>query len=259
MRRVAMFVYGLACYGLFVGVFLYAIGFLANVGVTKSIDSGVSGGFWSALGIDLVLLGVFAAQHSIMARPAFKRVWTRVVSPTIERSTFVLATSLALVLLYWQWRPLPGVVWHLSDPAASSLLWGLFALGWATVFFGTFMIDHARLFGLAQVWMRLRGRAVGHPRFQTRGLYAYVRHPLMLGFLIAFWATPMMTAGHLLFAAASTGYILLATLALEEPDLERAHGDTYRHYRHAVPAFIPRFGHPVRVEDLGGHADQPAR
>jgi len=254
MRRILSFSYGLACYGLFVLTFVYAVGFLAGVGVPKSIDSGSSGAPGVALAVDMLLLALFAAQHSGMARRSFKRALTRVLPAEVERSTYVLASSLVLVLLFGLWRPLPGVVWRIEAEAGRAALWGLFALGWATVFFGTFMISHAHLFGLAQVWSRLRGRPAPEPRFQTRGLYRFVRHPLMLGFMIAFWATPEMSVGHLVFAATSTGYILLATLTLEERDLLAYIGEPYRRYRARVPAFVPRIGPGARTEEFVGPA-----
>lgn len=252
MRRLLAFVYGMACYGLFLATLLYAVGFVSGVGVPKTVDSGRSGGTLVALGIDSLLLGLFALQHSGMARRAFKRWLTRIVPRSVERSTFVLASSLVLLLLFWRWRPVPDLVWHVESPMGAALLWGLGALGWLTVLVGTFMIDHAHLFGLSQVWARLRSGEAHEPRFQTRWLYRYVRHPLMLGFLVAFWATPAMSAGHLLFAVASTGYIVVATLAFEEKDLERHIGEPYRRYRREVPAFIPR---PGRVAPATGGAE----
>jgi protein-S-isoprenylcysteine O-methyltransferase Ste14 len=242
VRRALAFVYGTACYGLFLAAFLYAVGFVSGFGVPKTIDSGRPKGTLTALGIDLLLLGLFAVQHSGMARRSFKGWLTRAVPRSVERSTFVLASSLVLLLLFWQWRPLPDLVWRVEDPYGAASLWGLCALGWLTVLLGTFMIDHAHLFGLSQVWARLRRREAHEPRFQTRWLYRYVRHPLMLGFLLAFWAAPAMSEGHLLFAVASTGYIVVATLGFEEKDLERYIGEPYRRYRRQVPAFIPRPG-----------------
>ena len=250
MRRAAVFAYGVVSYAIFFVTFLYAVGFVANVVVPKSIDSGAAGPALPSLLVDALLLGLFAVQHSVMARPAFKRWWKQIVSPAAERSTYVLASSAALIVLYWQWRPLPAPVWDASGTVAAGILWALCALGWTTVLAGTFMISHAHLFGLAQVWARLRGLELPEPQFQTRWLYRYVRHPLMLGFMVAFWATPRMTVGHLVFAAASTGYIFLATLAFEERDLERYLGEPYRRYRRKVPAFIPRIGQGVRTEDF---------
>jgi methanethiol S-methyltransferase len=240
MKRIVTLVYGVACYATFVGTFLYAIGFVADRWVPKTIDSGAAGALASSLGIDALLLSLFAVQHSVMARPGFKRLWTRIVPSAIERSTYVLCASLSLILLFWQWRPIPGSVWTASSPLLRDLIWGLCATGWLTVFLGTFMISHWQLFGLSQVWARLRGREEAAAEFQTRALYRHVRHPLMVGFLIAFWATPRMSWGHLLFSVAPTGYILLATLVFEERDLARHHGERYRRYREHVPAFVPR-------------------
>jgi protein-S-isoprenylcysteine O-methyltransferase Ste14 len=256
MRRTAVFAYGLICYAIFFGTFLYAIGFMSGVGVPKSIDGGATGSAPLAIAIDALLLSLFAVQHSGMARRAFKRWWTGFIGPAAERSTYVLFSSLALIVLFWQWRPLPAAVWSVENPAGRELLWGICALGWLTVLFGTFMISHTHLFGVAQVWARLRGREQPEPRFQTRWLYKYVRHPLMLGFIIAFWAAPVMTVGHLVFAAGATGYILVATLALEEPDLLRFLGEPYRRYRQRVPAFIPHIGDGVTTDELVEPADE---
>jgi protein-S-isoprenylcysteine O-methyltransferase Ste14 len=255
MRRPMIFLYGLFCYAIFLGAFLYATGFLANFAVPKSVDSGPPGGTLPTVVIDVLLLSLFALQHSGMARQAFKRWMKHLLPPAAERSTYVLASSLVLILLYWQWRPLQASVWRVGDPTLRQLLWGVYLLGWAIVLFGTFMIDHAHLFGVSQTWAHMQGRESTDPRFQTRWLYRYVRHPLMLGFIIAFWATPAMTAGHLLFAAASTGYIVLATLAFEERDLARLLGEPYRLYRRRVPAFIPHVGRGVTVEEFTPHPD----
>jgi protein-S-isoprenylcysteine O-methyltransferase Ste14 len=243
MKRALAFAYGLLSYVVFLAAFLYAIGFVAGFLVPKTIDTGVSGATLLAIAIDAGLLGLFAIQHTVMARRGFKQLLTRVVPRSVERSTFVLASSLVLLLLFWQWRPLPSPVWRVDDSVGAGLLWVLCALGWGTVLFGTFMINHAHLFGLSQVWAWLRGREAPEPRFQTLWLYRYVRHPLMVGFIVAFWATPLMSAGHLLFAAAATGYIIIGTLVFEERDLERYLGEPYRRYRREVPAFIPRPGH----------------
>jgi protein-S-isoprenylcysteine O-methyltransferase Ste14 len=242
MTRVLALAYGIVGYVLSLFTFLYAIGFVGNVGVPKAIDSGAPASTVVAIGVDVLLLGLFALQHSGMARRGFKRWLARALPRSVERSTYVLGASLVLLLLFWQWRPLPGAVWRVDDPAGADLLWTLSALGWATVLFGTFMINHAHLFGLSQVWAGRRGGEAPEPRFQTLWLYRYVRHPLMVGFLVAFWATPVMSIGHLLFAGAATGYILVGTLALEERDLERYLGEPYRRYRQEVPAFIPRLG-----------------
>ncbi|MGQ4660973.1 methanethiol S-methyltransferase [Lysobacter sp. F6437] len=240
MFRAFAFVYGTACYAVFLLVFLYAIGFVSGVGVPKHVDNGVATTLPLALVINLALLSLFAVQHSGMARPAFKRWWTRIVPASLERSTFVLAANVVLVLLYWQWRPMPMPVWDVEVEAARWLLYGLAALGWVMVLASTFLIDHFDLFGLRQSWRAALGRG---PRpsapFVTRALYRIVRHPIMFGFLIAFWATPTMTLGHLLFAGVTTGYILVAVKYLEERDLVAQFGDTYRDYQRRVPMLLP--------------------
>ena len=252
MSGVLTFLYGLVCYGAFFCTFLYTVGFLGDFGVPKSIDSGAAGALLPSLAVDALLLALFAVQHSGMARRRFKRWWNGVVTPAAERSTYVLTTSLVLIVMMWQWRPLPAAVWRVEGGFGREILWGLYALGWLTVLGGTFMISHTHLFGVSQVWARLRGRKPPELQFQTRWLYRHVRHPLMLGFIVAFWATPSMSLGHLVFAAGASGYILLATLRFEEPDLEHYLGETYRRYRERVPAFIPRLGRGVRAEDLIG-------
>ena len=238
MGRFVALMFGVASYFVFFGTFLYAIGFVSNFFVPKSIDSGSAGDITSALLINIVLLTVFGLQHSIMARPKFKRVWTKIVPQTIERSVFVLFASLALILVFWQWRPMTGVIWSVDNHFGRAALWLIFAIGWLTVLLSTFMINHFELFGLRQVYLNSRGMSDSEMNFQTRALYRFVRHPIMLGFIIAFWATPHMTTGHLLFAAVTTAYILVA-LQFEERDLVDHHGETYREYQRKVSMLLP--------------------
>ena len=238
MAKVIALIYGIAAYLLFLVVFLYAIGFVGNWLVPKSIDSGMEGDFVPSLLINAILLGVFAVQHSVMARPGFKRWWTKMVPQSIERSTYVLLSSLALVLLFWQWRPLLGTVWDVKSSPGALVIWGLFWLGWLIVLTSTFSINHFDLFGLRQVYLNLRSKKYTHLTFKTVGLYKLVRHPIMLGFIVAFWATPRMTVGHLVFAVATTVYILIA-LQLEERDLVTYHGDNYNEYKKQVSMLWP--------------------
>ncbi len=237
-KRLSVFVYGVISYAAFFATYLYAIGFVGNLAVPRSIDGPASGDLLASLVIDIGLLLAFAVQHSVMARQGFKSWLTRVIPEPAERSTYVLASSLALIALFAFWRPLGGVVWSVTDPIFSALLYGLGAFGWLLVLFTTFLINHFDLFGLRQVWLYLTRRAYKPVGFKTPGPYRLVRHPLYVGWLFAFWSTPMMTATHLLFAVATTGYILIA-IQLEERDLIAQLGDAYREYRQSVPMLIP--------------------
>jgi protein-S-isoprenylcysteine O-methyltransferase Ste14 len=238
MGRFAILIYGGLCYLFFHGVFLYAIGFIGDFVVPKSLDSDPQENANEAVLLDGLLLGLFAVPHSVMARPSFKAWWTRIVPRSAERSTYVLTSSLLLALLFWQWRTLPAVVWEIVQPAGRFALYGLFGAGWAIVLWSTFLTDHFDLFGLRQVYLHATGQSYKPVGFRTPGLYRFVRHPLMLGFLIAFWATPWMTVGHLLFASATTVYILMA-VRLEERDLLALYGDAYRDYQRRVGMLLP--------------------
>jgi protein-S-isoprenylcysteine O-methyltransferase Ste14 len=239
MPALLMFAYGVASYFLFVATFLYAIAFAGNLHVPRTLDTGPPSAWPEAVLVDLLLLAVFAVQHSVMARPAFKRWWTRIVPEAMERSTYVLFATLALALLLWQWRPIPTpIVWSVAHPAAEFVISVLFWLGWVVLFTATFLINHFELFGLRQVWSRLSGQPIPESEFRTPFLYRHVRHPIYLGFLLGFWATPRMTAGHLLFCVGITGYILLGVW-FEERDLVAQFGDRYRLYKQQVAMLVP--------------------
>lgn len=232
--------YSAFCYAIFFGSFLYAVGFLANVVVPRSVDAGgpvSSTGV--ALAVDLGLLGLFGLQHSLMARRGFKQAITRLVPPAAERSSYVLASSLALILLYWQWRPLPEIVWHVEAPLARNALWALYGAGLALVLMSTFLIDHFELFGLRQAYEHVKRAPAAPARFRQPLPYRFVRHPLYVGWIVSFWAAPTMTVGHLVFAIGASGYIL-AAIPLEERDLERMHPE-YAAYRASVPRLLPRW------------------
>jgi protein-S-isoprenylcysteine O-methyltransferase Ste14 len=235
--RIAVLLYGVAAYLFFLAVFVYLIGFVGGFVVPKHIENGLPVDPLSALLVDVVLLALFAIQHSVMARPAFKGWWTRIIPAAAERSTFVLCASALLALIIWQWRPLPGVVWEVESPIA--VLHGLYFLGWGIVLYATFLIDHFELFGVRQTIDHAFGRPTERPQFIERSLYRVVRHPLMLGFLIAFWAGPVMSRGRLLFAGVITAWVLLA-IRIEESTLVEMHGEPYEGYRRRVPALLPR-------------------
>lgn len=241
MARFIGFAYGVTAYGIFFGAFLYLIGFLANAYVPKGIDDGAQLPTAIALAVDLGLIALFGLQHSVMARPGFKRRIERWIPASMERSTFVLAASLVLILLLWLWQPLTQAVWQVADPRLAALLWGVYGAGFLLVLLSTFVIDHFDLFGLRQVAMNLLRRRYTHPPFRVTFFYRFVRHPLYLGFLLAFWATPHMTLGRLVFAAGMTAYILIA-VRYEERDLVAFLGDDYRRYAERVPMFLPRPG-----------------
>jgi protein-S-isoprenylcysteine O-methyltransferase Ste14 len=241
MGKFISFIFGITAYFIFLVAFLYAIGFVGSYYVPKNINSGASTLGYQAYVINILLLSLFAIQHSVMARPAFKQWLTRFLSPAIERSLYVLLSSLALLLLYWKWQPITTDVWLVTNEIARWILIGVYVAGWLIVFLSTFMINHFELFGLQQIFENLKNKQTASPHFQTRFLYKLVRHPIMLGFIIAFWATPHMTIGHLLFSIITTVYILIAVKFLEEKDLRNAIGPEYEDYQKKVPMIFPFF------------------
>ncbi|MEY6433001.1 methanethiol S-methyltransferase [Thioalkalicoccus limnaeus] len=251
-KRTTVLIYGVLSYVVFFATFLYAIGFIGNFLVPKSIDSPAEAPLWFAMLVNSLLLGIFAVQHSVMARPAFKRWITRFIPPAAERSTYTLTASLLLIAVFIGWQPMGGVIWNVTDPVGQAVLYGLYAFGWTLVLIATFLINHFDLFGLRQVWLEFTGRHYTPLRFKTPGPYRLVRHPLYVGWLFVFWATPTMTAAHLLFALLTTGYILIG-IRLEERDLLKAHPE-YAGYRRHVPMLIPRLGGQGR----GGRRVTPA-
>jgi methanethiol S-methyltransferase len=238
MKRVTIFLYGVACYVLFLATFLYAVGFIGNIFVPKSIDSGANIPLLYALGVNLLLLSVFAVQHSVMARPWFKQAWTQVVPEPAERSTYVLLSSVALILLFRFWQPMGGVIWSIENGIVRAVIYAGFAAGWLIVLLSTFLINHFDLFGLRQVYLFLRRRPYTHLEFRTPFFYRYVRHPLYFGWLLTFWCAPVMTAAHLVFAIMTTAYILIA-IRWEEADMVKLHGPKYIQYRQDVPMILP--------------------
>jgi methanethiol S-methyltransferase len=247
LKRILVFGYGVTCYAIFFATFLYAIGFVGDLVVPRTIDGTPGVPLWNALLVNLSLLGLFAVQHSVMARPAFKRWITRYIPQAAERSTYVLLSSIALIVLFLNWEPMGGVIWQVDHPVGQGLLYGAYAFGWLLVLLATFLINHFDLFGLRQVWLYLIGRPYTPLAFKTPALYRTVRHPLYVGWLFAFWATPVMTAAHLVFAVMTTAYILIA-IQLEERDLMDAHPE-YAGYRRRVPMLIPRIGGRRKPQD----------
>lgn len=241
MSRYLIFAYGVASYLIFLGVFVYAIAFLGNLYISNSIDADPVGPVWQAVLINLGLLAGFAVQHSLMARPAFKRWWTKIIPPAAERSTYILFSNLAMIALFLWWQPIGGVIWDVSAQPAHSIILAAYFIGWAILFYATCLLNHFELFGLRQIWHHLRGISLPKAKFRQPGLYKHVRHPIYVGWLIIFWATPTMTIAHLLFAIMTTAYILIA-IQLEERDLVNELGADYRNYQRRVSMIIPFIG-----------------
>jgi len=241
MEKIISAIYGVIAYLLFLIAFFYAIGFVGNFYVPKSIDSGTATTFFTALILNMLLLSIFAIQHSVMARPAFKKWLNSIISPAIERSTYVLLSSLTLFLIYWKWQPITTIVWKVENETIATILTGLFFFGWLLALLSTFMINHFELFGLKQVLNNLKNKftTTEKPKFQANFLYKLVRHPIMLGYLIAFWSTPLMTVGHLIFTIITTLYIFVAVKYLEEKDLKNSIGKAYEDYQNKIPMIIP--------------------
>lgn len=252
MRRYLAFVYGVVVHLMFLAVFVYLVGFVSGVAVPKSIDYPAEGPLGLALVVNLLLIAAFGLQHSVMARPTFKRWWTQFVPQPVERSTFVLFTNGVLILLFWQWRPMPASIWTIESPIAATLLHILAAAGWIGIVLTTFLINHFDLFGTRQVWLFLRGKPYTHAPFVAPGPYRFVRHPLYVSMMLAFWATPAMTLGHLVFALGMTGYILIG-IYFEERNLVQFHGRAYEQYRHEVPMLVPGLGGHKHSAETGEH------
>jgi protein-S-isoprenylcysteine O-methyltransferase Ste14 len=242
MGRIAAFIYGAVTYLFMFGVFLYLFAFLADVLVPTTVDSNIASSFAAAFALNLGLILLFGVQHSVMARPAFKRWWTKIVPEPIERSTYVLISSLLFVLLFWQWRPMEAVVWNIEASAGQILMWSLYVFGIVLLFASTFVINHFDLFGLRQIWLNLTQKPYTYLKFRVTFFYRFVRHPLYVGWFLIFWATPHMTVGHLMLAIGMSAYTLIA-IRYEERDMVEFHGDAYREYQRKVPKFIPRPGH----------------
>jgi protein-S-isoprenylcysteine O-methyltransferase Ste14 len=254
MGRIAAFIYGAATYLLMFVTFLYLFAFLANMWVPKGVDDGVAAPFVLALLINIGLIVLFGVQHSVMARPGFKKWWTRIVPTSIERSTYVLISTLLFILLFWAWQPMTAVIWDVEAPWAQAAVWSVFALGIILLFASTFVINHFDLFGLRQIWLNLTEKPYTYLKFKVTFFYKFVRHPLYVGWLMIFWATPQMTVGHLLLAIGMSAYILIA-IRYEERDLVKFHGETYREYQRTVPMLIPS---PGKVHDtVKPSADTP--